>query len=766
MRFTAESGSMSMMEYSPVGSIALWGVYPKGGLAHVVSSSERINAFPTRRMRTDFYSDGTMPDYKILLQTLNGGMYMKKSIIALTLIMALVLPLIPCVGFAASEIAVGDYVVMGRYMGHSIVWRCIANDDNGYLMLSDKILTLKCFDPAGEKTTDNYNTRVNAGSDYWPESSLRRWLNSDDDVVRYASGHVPNAASVKDGINPYDSERGFLNESNFTKEEVALMVETDVASVVSHNEKDRATLGEYLHQYKSPISKSLANYERSYRVTATDKMFLPSVAELAAIYTDSTLAADTFYVGFPTQRTISEADALYDELSTDRPYYYWTRDAMSFSTGEHVRTVAALSPKYIPEAFAKDPFIPKGESRIESTLAYNGSIGVRPAFYLTKDVVASKGDGTKANPFAIKTSAVALRISSDFQSAVTGAVVDFNIFTENIPTDATLKYIYNGEPVASNKGLVLDRPENSFVVSLMHNGTEMARDEAIVRTANYAGAEAAFIEEFEGTDTPPANLVGDWSAAYSRYENALDGQAIKFISSNGAGVRFKNTKIAGKKGTVVVEASIAFDDFNFTDGSPIFTLKGKRKSDGTPFEISPLVASVNKAIALAGTESNKSVFTSILPGERLDVRLIVNINAGTVSVMVNDVGCASNVKLNMTDFDSFDELVVGSLNTANATSSYVMDNLSVKTMSAESVLGYVRDEKGLKIYNPLGVTGDAIVYLALDGEVISKENITLSATEDVYLTLPKTDINIDKFSVYVWTPNGMVPYDISRKIGW
>lgn len=691
---------------------------------------------------------------------------MKKSITALTLIVALVLSLAPCVAFGEGEIAVGNSITFGKYNGQPIDWRCIAVDDNGYLMLSENVLTLKCFDPAGTKLTDNYNTRAEAGSDYWPESALRTWLNSDDDVVRYSSGHTPDANSVRDGLNPYDGESGFLNADNFTPEEVDLIVETDVASVVSHNDVERASEGEYIHQYKALVAKSLANYSSAYKVTSTDKMFLPSIEDITTIAADTTNFTDEFHLARPTGYAISTADGLYDELTLRRPYYFWTRDALAFSTGEHVRVVAPLSSKYNAEAFAEDFMMAKGESRIESAFAYNGSIGVRPAFYLTKEIVVDSGDGSKESPYTVRSSAPVMYITSEIKSAVTGTTVDFDIYSENIPDTASFVYTYNGEVVSSNKGLTLNRPENCFVVSVMDGDNEIAYDEAIVRTANYAGAEVTFNEYFESGATPPANLIGDWSAAYSRYEEALDGQALKLIGSNGAGVSFKNTKIAGKSGIIVIEASVAFEDFDFVDGSPIFTLNGRKKSDGTAFSIAPIVATADRAIALSGSSSDGDLFTSILPGERLDIRLIVNTDLHTVSVMVNDIQCAADVKLDMADFDSFDELVIGSLNTNNTTASYLIDNLSVKTMAAESALGYVIDSKGLRIYNPLGISGDAIVYLALNGEVVYKENITLSATEDVYINTTYTGDALDKLSVFVWTPDGMVPYDISRKIGW
>ena len=38
------------------------------------------------------------------------------------------------------DIKVGDYVKMGAYNNASILWRCVSIDNNGPLMLADKIV--------------------------------------------------------------------------------------------------------------------------------------------------------------------------------------------------------------------------------------------------------------------------------------------------------------------------------------------------------------------------------------------------------------------------------------------------------------------------------------------------------------------------------------------------------------------------------------------------------------------------------------------------
>ena len=61
----------------------------------------------------------------------------------LSLLLAVILVLCPLQVMAADNkptIKIGDYIQMGTYEGTPIVWRCVAEDDNGPLMLSDRVL--------------------------------------------------------------------------------------------------------------------------------------------------------------------------------------------------------------------------------------------------------------------------------------------------------------------------------------------------------------------------------------------------------------------------------------------------------------------------------------------------------------------------------------------------------------------------------------------------------------------------------------------------
>lgn len=104
-----------------------------------------------------------------------------------SLLLAVILVLCPLQVRAADNkptIEIGDYIQMGTYGGVPIVWRCVAKDSNGPLMLSDRVL---CdYMPYDAKTNKNAETgshrrnswRDNFGSNHWRDSNIRSWLNS------------------------------------------------------------------------------------------------------------------------------------------------------------------------------------------------------------------------------------------------------------------------------------------------------------------------------------------------------------------------------------------------------------------------------------------------------------------------------------------------------------------------------------------------------------------------------------------------------------
>lgn len=88
---------------------------------------------------------------------------MTKKITAIFLALCMAISVWPMTIQAASkpDIKVGDYVKMGAYNNASILWRCVSIDNNGPLMLADKIVDTLAYD-AKQMTTAIQNHTAEA----------------------------------------------------------------------------------------------------------------------------------------------------------------------------------------------------------------------------------------------------------------------------------------------------------------------------------------------------------------------------------------------------------------------------------------------------------------------------------------------------------------------------------------------------------------------------------------------------------------------------
>ena len=145
------------------------------------------------------------------------------------------------------NIKVNDFVTFGSYYGEPILWKCVeADPENGIMLLSENIITLKAYDAAesgawlgqgGEYSTDLNEQQY--GSKVWATSNLREWLNSDATVVTYTT-QPPVAEAIIDGENAYADEAGFL--TNLTQEERGMLMPvthdncTDLVYILNYDE--------------------------------------------------------------------------------------------------------------------------------------------------------------------------------------------------------------------------------------------------------------------------------------------------------------------------------------------------------------------------------------------------------------------------------------------------------------------------------------------------------------------------------------------------
>ena len=290
---------------------------------------------------------------------------------ALLLSAVLMLGLLPLpVKAAGAETGVqlGDYIRLGSYDGEPILWRCVSVDENGPLMLSDKVLCDSM--PYDAQTSENSTSgshrrssyRSKYGSNHWRDSDMRSWLNSDADAgqVEWLCGNPPKDGYITGG-GAYDGKAGFLN--GFTPDEAAAIKTVTQRSIVSHPEYTAGYIdapGADL-PYNTDIGSVADGYEGAHYENITDKVFLLDVKQLHTVYEN----LGGYYIG---------------QNRSGVNWSYWLRTPVT-DCNHDMRYVS-----------------PQGS--IGRDAPCKGYYGVRPAFYLDAAYYAvTSGSGTAADPY-------------------------------------------------------------------------------------------------------------------------------------------------------------------------------------------------------------------------------------------------------------------------------------------------------------------------------------------------------------------------------
>lgn len=134
----------------------------------------------------------------------------------------------------------GDKISLGTYNGEPIEWQVLKlwEDQSLAILVSEKILTMKCFDAAESGTYNLYkgedywtkapepsDAAFIRGSNIWSDSNIRTWLNSDRNVVVYED-MAPEASAMSEKKNGYSNEPGFLY--GFSEDEKAVLCEREI----------------------------------------------------------------------------------------------------------------------------------------------------------------------------------------------------------------------------------------------------------------------------------------------------------------------------------------------------------------------------------------------------------------------------------------------------------------------------------------------------------------------------------------------------------
>ena len=295
---------------------------------------------------------------------------MTKKITAIFLALCMAISVLPMTIQAASkpDIKVGDYVKMGAYNNASILWRCVSIDNNGPLMLADKIVDTLAYDA---KTNDNSNSKSHSrsykrddyGSNYWKDSNMRSWLNSTaaEGKVDWLCGNPPKDGYVS-GEGAYNEKAGFLNA--FSKSEIAAMKTVTQRSLVSHPEYNKGIVDGDANSdllYYTDISEAVANYDSSYFETTTEKVFLLDVKQANAVWKN----LKGYYVAYNN-----------DGMA----WPYWLRTPVTDCNHDM---------RYISSSGQVGRYAP-----------WYSDLGVRPAFYLDSEYfVTTSGSGSQSSPY-------------------------------------------------------------------------------------------------------------------------------------------------------------------------------------------------------------------------------------------------------------------------------------------------------------------------------------------------------------------------------
>lgn len=289
-----------------------------------------------------------------------------------------------------SVISEGDYIEFGTYEGEPILWRFVSKDENGLLMVSDKILCLKSYDAAGDSiyhyVEGNYSDiRKEFGSNCWEDSNLRQWLNSEEKHVVW-SHSVPEENNLFNGINPYSNEEGFLSNNNFSNEEKKYINEVTHKIYINDAEMIRGLCDGGIQEHPFDDGQieqlNVINYDMFKYRNVKDRVFLLGPEQLLVVKEKF----PEYVYSKPTSHAIKKSNYSSDILSENSNYYYWIcLPGINGFSYEHVICVT-----------------PDGKIMVAPNGAYNGTIGVRPAFYLSDVKQFNSGEGNLNNPYKDK----------------------------------------------------------------------------------------------------------------------------------------------------------------------------------------------------------------------------------------------------------------------------------------------------------------------------------------------------------------------------
>ncbi len=287
------------------------------------------------------------------------------------------------------QLTLGDYVLFGKYNDEPILWRVIHKDSNGDpILFADSILTFKAFDARGSYHIEN-NDRFNYGSNFYKDSNIRQWLNSSSpnsgaNTIDWIQ-NAPNVANIYIGYNPYQTEKGFLADGNFTPTERGLIKQYTHKVLLAGTDAAMKVGGSANHIYDPILSTTVQNYDTTaYYHHVTDNIFLLSVKQLKEwVYDNRGALGKDYHIAKPTSQAVTQSTYSNTSMNSKSNWYYWL-NSPNTAHSHYVRGVNRLG--YVFNSYAS-----------------GDNYGIRPALHLefSDTIFKSGGLGTRDQPFAI-----------------------------------------------------------------------------------------------------------------------------------------------------------------------------------------------------------------------------------------------------------------------------------------------------------------------------------------------------------------------------
>ena len=278
---------------------------------------------------------------------------------------------------------VGKYISFGKYYDQPILWRIINySSQYGYQLFSDSIICAKVYDASG-KMHKEVSRRADYGSNYWGDSNIRQWLNSYKAEVSWIN-NPPSEDNVNQ--NPYDKEKGFLADGNFTEKERSLMTPVKHKTLLNSIDYKKANTGSQAQNWNYDNGMSLENPETTYYEELIDTAYLISYEEL----NNFVISRGWDYNAVPTKKAQEMSTYRYYNLFAEEEWSYYLRDSYE-------------NPNYKNFDSGSDLFIIDLNGQMKIRHFHSGATGIRPCINIKKDFSNSfDGVGTKENPLKLK----------------------------------------------------------------------------------------------------------------------------------------------------------------------------------------------------------------------------------------------------------------------------------------------------------------------------------------------------------------------------